>query len=76
MQHILTHDQQMKEELTRIYLAIITFMETGVNKEIQETIECKFNDYRERIAKYQSELSNNECPIVVAGLDLIKLPNV
>ncbi|XP_045157887.1 dual serine/threonine and tyrosine protein kinase-like [Mercenaria mercenaria] len=66
LEEILAKDKKMKEELSEVYLELIKFMNT-VGDDLRSVMEQIHGDFDEKLATYDRELVNNECPIVVAG---------
>lgn len=66
MEEILAKDQKMKEELSNVYLELMTFV-NSVGDDMRTVMEKLHGDFDEKLAKYKSELLNDDCPIVVAG---------
>ncbi|XP_060590684.1 uncharacterized protein LOC132745735 isoform X2 [Ruditapes philippinarum] len=66
MEEILAKDQKMKEELSDIYTELKEFMDT-VGDDLRSVMEEIHGKFEEKLVTYQAELTNNDCPIVVAG---------
>ena len=68
MKEILVKDKQMKQELSDVYKALLNFVNLDIlTDEVKAVLIKLYKDYNSTLVKYNSELVNDECPIVVAG---------
>ena len=69
MKVILAKDKCMKQELSEVYQALLKFVKLGIlTDDIKAIVAKLYGDYVKTLEKYDSELVNDECPIVVAGI--------
>ena len=69
MKEILIRDKQMKQELSEVYQALLRFVSQDIlTDEIKTVLNKLYQDYESTLVRHNSELVNDECPIVVTGL--------
>ena len=68
MKEILIRDKQMKQELSEVYQALLRFLGHDLlTDEIKTALNRMYPDYESTLVRHNSELVNDECPIVVTG---------
>ena len=68
MKEILIRDKQMKQELSEVYQALLRFVSQDIlTDEIKTVLNKLYQDYESTLVRHNSELVNDECPIVVTG---------
>lgn len=71
MEEILSADHEMKMKLADIYHDIIEFMlpktQTDID-DLREVLSELYENFDDKLKAFKSELVNDECPIVVAGI--------
>ena len=68
MKEILVRDKQMKQELSEVYQALLRFVSQDIlTDEIKDVLNKLYPDYESTLVRHNSELVNDECPIIVTG---------
>ena len=68
MTEILVRDKQMKQGLSEVYRTLLRFVsQEMLTDELKDWLSKLYPDYESTLVRHNSELVNDECPIVVTG---------
>ena len=69
MKEIINKDKTMKQDLSDVYQSLQKFIKMDIlTDDIKAILAKLYGDYEKILERHNSEMVNDECPIVVAGM--------
>ena len=69
MKEIINKDKTMKQDLSDVYQSLQKFIKMDIlTDDIKAILAKLYGDYEKTLERHNSEMINDECPIVVAGM--------